>query len=56
MIFDGNSSLNATVASLEILKDIQSGDTVTICAPIFIDGLAFGQPDTAKYAIVQKEK
>ncbi|TKH29958.1 S-layer homology domain-containing protein, partial [Bacillus cereus] len=28
---------------------------VTIYAPIFIDGLVFGQPDTAKYAIVQKE-
>ncbi|TKH29165.1 S-layer homology domain-containing protein, partial [Bacillus cereus] len=28
---------------------------VTIYAPIFIDGLVFGQPDTAKYVIVQKE-
>ncbi|HDR4482974.1 TPA: S-layer homology domain-containing protein [Bacillus cereus] len=50
-----NSSVYAMVSSPEILKDIQVGDTVTIYAPIFIDGLVFGQPDTAKYAIVQKE-
>ncbi|MBT2201698.1 S-layer homology domain-containing protein [Bacillus thuringiensis] len=50
-----NSSVSAMVSSPEILKDIQVGDTVTIYAPIFIDGLVFGQPDTAKYAIVQKE-
>ncbi|HFU7058122.1 TPA: S-layer homology domain-containing protein [Bacillus cereus] len=55
IISDGNSSLNATVASPEILKDINIGDTVTIYAPIFIDGLVYGQPDIAKYAIVQKE-
>ncbi|WP_142919004.1 S-layer homology domain-containing protein, partial [Bacillus cereus] len=50
-----NSSVYAMVSSPEILKDIQVGDRVTIYAPIFIDGLVFGQPDTAKYAIVQKE-
>ncbi|AJG91115.1 S-layer homology domain-containing protein (plasmid) [Bacillus tropicus] len=50
-----NSSVYAMVSSPKILKDIQVGDTVTIYAPIFIDGLVFGQPDTAKYAIVQKE-
>ncbi|WP_144608378.1 S-layer homology domain-containing protein [Bacillus cereus] len=55
IISDGNTSLDAIVSSPEILKDIQIGDTVTIYAPIFIDGLVFGQPDTAKYAIVQKE-
>ncbi|HFK1549240.1 TPA: S-layer homology domain-containing protein [Bacillus albus] len=55
IISNGNSSLDAMVASPEILKDIQIGDTVTIYAPIFIDGLVFGEPDTAKYAIVQKE-
>ncbi|MDA2190066.1 S-layer homology domain-containing protein [Bacillus cereus] len=55
IISDGNTSLDAMVSSPEILKDIQIGDTVTIYAPIFIDGLVFGQPDTAKYAIVQKE-
>ncbi|MCR6850208.1 S-layer homology domain-containing protein [Bacillus sp. IBL03825] len=55
IISDGDSSLDAMVTSPEILKDIQIGDTVTIYAPIFIDGLVFGQPDTAKYAIVQKE-
>ncbi|MFJ1104106.1 S-layer homology domain-containing protein (plasmid) [Bacillus sp. RA(2023)] len=55
IISDGNISLDAMVSSPETLKDIQIGDTVTIYAPIFIDGLVFGQPDTAKYAIVQKE-
>ncbi|MFV1009106.1 S-layer homology domain-containing protein [Bacillus cereus] len=55
IISDGNTSLDAMISSPEILKDIQIGDTVTIYAPIFIDGLVFGQPDTAKYAIVQKE-
>ncbi|AJI08418.1 S-layer homology domain-containing protein [Bacillus cereus] len=55
IISDGNTSLDAMVSSPEILKDIQIGDTVTIYAPIFIDGLVFGQPDTANYAIVQKE-
>ncbi|MEB8975087.1 S-layer homology domain-containing protein, partial [Bacillus cereus] len=55
IISDGNTSLDAMVSSPEILKDIQIGDTVTIYAPIFKDGLVFGQPDTAKYAIVQKE-
>ncbi|RKN51943.1 S-layer homology domain-containing protein, partial [Bacillus sp. S66] len=55
IISDGNTSLDAIVSSPEILKDIQIGDTVTIYAPIFIDGLVFGQPDTANYAIVQKE-
>ncbi|MFB5583429.1 S-layer homology domain-containing protein [Bacillus albus] len=55
IISDGNISLDAMVSSPETLKDIQIGDTVTIYAPIFIDGLIFGQPDTAKYAIVQKE-
>ncbi|WLG16821.1 S-layer homology domain-containing protein [Bacillus cereus] len=55
IISDGNISLDAMVSSPETLKDIQIGDTVTIYAPIFIDGLVFGQSDTAKYAIVQKE-
>ncbi|MDA2434111.1 S-layer homology domain-containing protein [Bacillus cereus] len=55
IISDGNTSLDAIVSSPEILKDIQIGDTVSIYAPIFIDGLVFGQPDTANYAIVQKE-
>ena len=55
IISNGNSILDAMVASPEILKDIQIGDTVTIYAPIFIDGLVFGEPDTAKYAIAQKE-
>ncbi|RHW05401.1 S-layer protein, partial [Bacillus cereus] len=55
IISDGNTSLDAMVSSPEILKDIQIGDTVTIYAPIFKDGLVFGQPDTANYAIVQKE-
>ncbi|KAA2386061.1 S-layer homology domain-containing protein [Bacillus cereus] len=55
IISDGNTSLDAMISSPEILKDIQIGDTVTIYAPVFIDGLVFGQPDTAKYAIVQKE-
>ncbi|MEB9828094.1 S-layer homology domain-containing protein, partial [Bacillus cereus] len=55
IISDGNTSLDAMVSSPEILKDIQIGDSVTIYAPIFKDGLVFGQPDTAKYAIVQKE-
>ncbi|WP_272514355.1 S-layer homology domain-containing protein [Bacillus cereus] len=54
-ISDGNTSLDALVSSPATLKDNQIGDTVTIYAPIFIDGLVFGQPDTAKYAIVQKE-
>ncbi|MEI5949403.1 S-layer homology domain-containing protein, partial [Bacillus albus] len=49
------SNVDAIVSSPEILKDIQIGDTVTIYAPIFIDGLVFGQPDTAENAIVQKE-
>ncbi len=55
IISDGNTSLDAMVSSPEILKDIQIGDSVTIYAPIFKDGLVFGQPDTANYAIVQKE-
>ncbi|PGK35011.1 S-layer homology domain-containing protein [Bacillus thuringiensis] len=50
-----HSGVDAIVSSPEILRDIEIGDTVTIYAPIFIDGLVFGQPDTAKYAIVQKD-
>ncbi|MGG0205314.1 S-layer homology domain-containing protein [Bacillus mycoides] len=49
-----NSSVYAIVSSPEVLRDIQIGDTVTIYAPIFIGSIP-GQPDTAKYAIVQKE-
>ncbi|KMP74634.1 S-layer protein [Bacillus cereus] len=49
-----NSSVYAMVSSPEILRDIQIGDNVTIYAPIFIGAIP-GQPDTAKYAIVQKE-
>ncbi|MEI5949586.1 S-layer homology domain-containing protein, partial [Bacillus albus] len=48
------SNVYATVSSPEILKDIEIGDNVTIYAPIFIGSIP-GQPDTAKYAIVQKE-
>ncbi|MGN4759946.1 S-layer homology domain-containing protein [Bacillus cereus group sp. MYBK227-2] len=49
-----NSSVYAMVSSPEVLKDIQIGDTVTIYAPMFIGSIP-GEPDTAKYAIVQKE-
>jgi len=49
-----NSSVYAIVSSHEVLKDIQIGDTVTIYAPMFIGSIP-GEPDTAKYAIVQKE-
>ncbi|MGN4864172.1 MULTISPECIES: S-layer homology domain-containing protein [Bacillus cereus group] len=49
-----NSSVYAIVSSPEVLKDIQIGDTVTIYAPMFIGSIP-GEPDTAKYAIVQKE-
>ncbi|MFA2566033.1 S-layer homology domain-containing protein [Bacillus wiedmannii] len=49
-----NSSVYAMVSSPEILRDIQIGDNVTIYSPIFIGAIP-GQPDTAKYAIVQKE-
>ncbi|PHA50015.1 S-layer protein [Bacillus wiedmannii] len=49
-----NSSVYAMISSPEVLRDIQIGDTVTIYAPIFIGSIP-GQPDTAKYAIVQKE-
>ncbi|MCQ6534855.1 S-layer homology domain-containing protein [Bacillus mycoides] len=49
-----NSSVYAIVSSPEVLRDIQIGDTVTIYAPIFIGSIP-GQPDTAKYAIVQKK-
>ncbi|MCU5111508.1 S-layer homology domain-containing protein, partial [Bacillus wiedmannii] len=48
-----NSSVYAMVSSPEVLRDIQIGDTVTIYAPIFKSSP--GQPDVAKYAIVQKE-
>ncbi|MED2795501.1 S-layer homology domain-containing protein [Bacillus wiedmannii] len=49
-----NSSVYAIVSSPEVLKDIQIWDTVTIYAPVFIGSIP-GEPDTAKYAIVQKE-
>ena len=49
-----NSSVYAMVSSPEILRDIQIGDTVTIYAPMFIGSIP-GDPDTAKYSIVQKE-
>ncbi|MCU4991531.1 S-layer homology domain-containing protein [Bacillus cereus] len=54
VVSDENSSVYAMVSSPEILRDIQIGDTVTIYAPMFISSIP-GEPDTAKYAIVQKE-
>jgi len=54
VVSDENSSVYAMVSSPEILRDIQIGDTVTIYAPMFIGSIP-GEPDTAKYAIVQKE-
>ncbi len=54
VVSDENSSVYAMVSCPEILRDIQIGDSVTIYAPIFIGAIP-DQPDTAKYAIVQKE-
>ncbi|PFT38485.1 hypothetical protein COK72_26010, partial [Bacillus thuringiensis] len=54
VVSDENSSVYAMVSCPEILRDIQIGDTVTIYAPIFIGAIP-DHPDTAKYAIVQKE-